>query len=337
MKHLIWLLPVCLSACLNINGPDKEEYFQKSLLKLDLTTGEVSVIKKDIAQFGLRFFYLESGRIFFCGDSAGYYATGSSLPVYFNFSSNDFLLSRTHKYILFSKKYSPEAGLFLLNTSTLNITATGISLSPVLEEKVSFSRNEDKIVFRSWDENQKIAGLKIMDLNSLSVSKVVEFNSDPNSNVHADYPVFSSDSHLIYFIRYSMQGSSLCHINSNGDSLMAVSSDSPGIYFGNGLKEIRAAWSAGKIFYKDYGDNIYKLNEEGNNLAVTGLSHSGCDYFNVSTDGSIIFWANRNVGPKNIFYLHTENRGDFTGSGYNVYLSVDGSYLFFTGVEIKYG
>lgn len=337
MKNLIFFpLILLLESCLVFNSPEENEFLQITINKFEFETGDITVVKSDMPQRSFNFLLLDSNRIFFFGDPAGYYPSNSDIPIYFNFKASRYLLSNTQKYILFIKDDYSLPGVFLMNTATLQVTGLNIALKDINEENISFSHDDKKIIFTEVVENKSKVALNSFDLNTLTTTKIFDYIYEKNTSYRMSYPVLNSDGSRIFFMLNSVQGTSLSCVKVNDSSLIAVDNSSLGIYNRPVLNRIRPAWKAGLIYYSDNGGNIYVVNENGTNIVITGITDkSAVNNFKVSSDGKIVVCTDLNFNNPRI-NVYINRLKNFTFGGLDVTFSTDGRYLYYTGAEVKH-
>ena len=319
--------------------------YKYSFVSYSLLNGSKKLIKEDIIP-PYYFFPVKSNdgndRLFFFGSNCGYYDPNGT-PTYFNFKSYNILVSKKRKWIIF-KEYDYNTGdgnFFILDTSTLQIREINTKLSLYYYENnyglsserqnYSFSPDETKLVLSDSITYYGKAQLYIMDINTLTAGKILEIKIDNFfDRIQFLSPVFSSDGSKIFFSISYLDGFSadsinpkpgLYSINSDGTSLMAIDTVEQSIQI------IRSAWSGELIFYSDYRNKLYKINEDGSGKINTGISYNkGPIDFRVSSSGSTIIWWNAFMGEgkdDNNIYLNNGSQSISIDKGFIVEFSQD--------------
>ncbi len=316
-----------------------------------------TVIKENVPN-RYYFFVRDVNRVFFFGDSCGYYTGSDNSVTYFDFPSLNFVISNTHKWVLFKKGRSYYSGgdFFLMNTSTLQVRQLSSNLlsfyndeRDYLESSCSFSHGDDKIVFSHSEGTQPDSVktiLSIMDINTLAVSDVFVLRILNPNPIRVLYPVFTSDNKRIFFIindsyysyyNYTGPKPGLYFINADGKSFTVIDTSSFKLSSNawySFSRAVRPAWSAKLIFYSDDDNYIHKINEDGTNNINTGLSYSGLhnqnrelyNYRVSSTGDRIVWWFDyRGEASYDDFqiYLYDGQKGITIGVGNNVIFSQD--------------
>ena len=356
--NLLVFFPLCFSSCNLIDFSEGDSYPHDSIsfMKYDIVTGVKSVINPNIASvpgFGYppKFYYVEdSNRAFYSGDSSGYFEGENSKSINLNYTSRESLFSNTQKWILFAEGDWSGKNVFLLNTSTLEIFKVNIPHFDDLEEYLSFSADDEEIVFVGSDPTLYSTTLYIMETATRTTSKITDFSFNYDIFPSINYPVFSSDKQKIFFVltktitdnqAYSKSG--LYLINRDGRSLTLIDEGDAytvDTYIKEEDKWISESWSwisdvniaasGNKVFYC-YDENIYSANQDGSGIVNTGMSKDYSDNIKVSSSGNkIIFFEKKSVSNISIY----NNQDNYIiDRGYNAMFSKDENSIEYTQLK----
>jgi hypothetical protein len=332
--NLLVFFPLCFSSyqLIDLTESEPDVYPSISFMKYDIETGVKSVINPNIAGIPAyssifsKFYYVKDvNRTFFLGDSTGYFEGENSKPVKFNHISRKSLFSNTQKWILFAEGDWSGKNVFLLNTSTLEIFKVNIPHFEDLEEYLSFSTDDEEIVFVGSDPTLYSTTLYIMETATRTTSKITDFSFNYDIFPSINYPVFSSDKQKIFFVltktitdnqAYSKPG--LYSINRDGSSLTLIDEGetyADDIYIkeedmwlseaGSWITDVTIAASGNKVFYCNKG-NIYSVNQDGSGIVNTGISKDYSGYFKVSSSGNKIILSYKGT-ISNIGFYNKQN------------------------------